>query len=46
VSERAAELDAGGAYLLEADRAVLTTDFAELCAAISTAVRTASGAPR
>jgi ribonuclease P protein component len=46
VSERAVEFHDGGAYLLEAGRAVLTTDFAELCAAVSTAVRAASGASR
>jgi ribonuclease P protein component len=46
VSDRAAEFDAGGAYLLEADRTVLTTGFADLCAAVSTAVRTSSGASR
>jgi ribonuclease P protein component len=46
VSQCAGELAPGGAYLLEADRAVLTTAFAELRGAVATAVGAESRAPR
>jgi hypothetical protein len=46
VAENAATFTAGGAYLLEADRAVLTTPFDDLCMAVSTAVHAAPGASR
>jgi ribonuclease P protein component len=46
VAESAASFAAGSAYLLEADRTVLTTPFDDLCVAISAAVRASSGAAR
>ena len=46
VTACATEFTEGGAYLFEADRAVLTTAFADLCTAVSTAVHDASGGSR
>jgi ribonuclease P protein component len=46
VRECTTDLAAGGAYLLEADRAVLSTAFTDLCDAVAAAVRAVSGASR
>jgi ribonuclease P protein component len=47
VAGSAAAFAAGGAYLLEADRAVLTTPFDDLCVAVSSAAHaSSSGAAR
>jgi ribonuclease P protein component len=42
VAACADDLDAGGAYLFDAERAVLTLGFTDLCAAVASLVRRAA----